>query len=345
MIRNTLPFDVYGLPTISVPCGFTRSGLPIGLQISGPRLGEARVLALATRVRAGDGLAQARARAAVIASTWTCPTCGTVVVSHFCPTCGEQSPDDRELTLRGLATQIIHTATSVDGKLLRSFVRLLRRPGDLTVAYLQGRRKPFIGPVPLYFMANLLFFASESLLGGAIVSTSLDTHLSRQPWSPWAQVLVPRRLEQLGTTLDAYAPVFDRAVALHARSLIILMALAFAVLPWLLFRGRGKPFAAHAVFSLHLYSFLLLLLCAANVIPALDARFPLDEGRWQVVDNAVAMLVLLASAVYIYVATAKVYDARGPARVAQAAVLTLGVGSIVLGYRFALFLLTLYTAS
>jgi aspartyl-tRNA(Asn)/glutamyl-tRNA(Gln) amidotransferase subunit A len=47
MIRNTLPFNVYGLPTISVPCGFTRAGLPIGLQISGPRLGEARVLALA----------------------------------------------------------------------------------------------------------------------------------------------------------------------------------------------------------------------------------------------------------------------------------------------------------
>jgi aspartyl-tRNA(Asn)/glutamyl-tRNA(Gln) amidotransferase subunit A len=47
MIRNTLPFDVYGIPAISVPCGFTRSGLPIGLQIAGPPLGEARVLALA----------------------------------------------------------------------------------------------------------------------------------------------------------------------------------------------------------------------------------------------------------------------------------------------------------
>jgi aspartyl-tRNA(Asn)/glutamyl-tRNA(Gln) amidotransferase subunit A len=47
MIRNTLPFNVLGLPTISVPCGFTRAGVPIGLQISGPRLGEARVLALA----------------------------------------------------------------------------------------------------------------------------------------------------------------------------------------------------------------------------------------------------------------------------------------------------------
>jgi aspartyl-tRNA(Asn)/glutamyl-tRNA(Gln) amidotransferase subunit A len=47
MIRNTLPYDVLGLPTISVPCGFTRAGLPIGVQITGPRLGEARVYALA----------------------------------------------------------------------------------------------------------------------------------------------------------------------------------------------------------------------------------------------------------------------------------------------------------
>jgi aspartyl-tRNA(Asn)/glutamyl-tRNA(Gln) amidotransferase subunit A len=46
-IRNTISFNNYGIPAISVPCGFTRAGLPIGLQISGPRLGEARVLALA----------------------------------------------------------------------------------------------------------------------------------------------------------------------------------------------------------------------------------------------------------------------------------------------------------
>lgn len=33
-IRNTSPFNVYGWPTVSVPCGFTGFGLPIGLQIS-----------------------------------------------------------------------------------------------------------------------------------------------------------------------------------------------------------------------------------------------------------------------------------------------------------------------
>lgn len=46
-LRNTSPFDVYGLPTISIPCGFTKLGLPIGVQISGPNWAEPRVLALA----------------------------------------------------------------------------------------------------------------------------------------------------------------------------------------------------------------------------------------------------------------------------------------------------------
>jgi aspartyl-tRNA(Asn)/glutamyl-tRNA(Gln) amidotransferase subunit A len=34
MLRNTRPFNVWGIPTISIPCGFTREGLPIGLQLA-----------------------------------------------------------------------------------------------------------------------------------------------------------------------------------------------------------------------------------------------------------------------------------------------------------------------
>jgi aspartyl-tRNA(Asn)/glutamyl-tRNA(Gln) amidotransferase subunit A len=46
-IRNTSPFNIFGLPTISVPCGFTAAGLPIGLQISGAPFAESTVLAVA----------------------------------------------------------------------------------------------------------------------------------------------------------------------------------------------------------------------------------------------------------------------------------------------------------
>ena len=47
MLRNTRPFNVYGLPSISLNCGFSKSGLPIGLQITGAPGAEGLVLALA----------------------------------------------------------------------------------------------------------------------------------------------------------------------------------------------------------------------------------------------------------------------------------------------------------
>jgi Asp-tRNA(Asn)/Glu-tRNA(Gln) amidotransferase A subunit family amidase len=36
LLRNTRPFNVWGVPTITIPCGLTSGGLPIGLQIAGP---------------------------------------------------------------------------------------------------------------------------------------------------------------------------------------------------------------------------------------------------------------------------------------------------------------------
>src|SRR5215468_4699232 len=40
----TYAFSVMGLPAISIPCGFTRDGLPVGLQIIGKRRADAAVL-------------------------------------------------------------------------------------------------------------------------------------------------------------------------------------------------------------------------------------------------------------------------------------------------------------
>jgi aspartyl-tRNA(Asn)/glutamyl-tRNA(Gln) amidotransferase subunit A len=47
LLRNTRPANVWGLPAISVPCGFTAAGLPIGLQIIGSHWREDRVLQVA----------------------------------------------------------------------------------------------------------------------------------------------------------------------------------------------------------------------------------------------------------------------------------------------------------
>jgi aspartyl-tRNA(Asn)/glutamyl-tRNA(Gln) amidotransferase subunit A len=53
LLRNTEPFNLTGLPALTVPCGFSSEGMPIGMQIIGPAFAETAVL------RVGDAYQRA----------------------------------------------------------------------------------------------------------------------------------------------------------------------------------------------------------------------------------------------------------------------------------------------
>jgi hypothetical protein len=273
---------------------------------------------------------------------WTCPTCKVVVTTPFCARCGEEPLPPRDLTLRGLAEKLLHAVTSIDARAARSTWCLLRHPGDLTVAWTSGVRKPYVAPFQLFLIANVLFFALQWLTGENVFSSSLDSHLHHQDWSNMAQSLLARRLEATHTSHEQYAPMFDRAVVLNAKSLILLMTLPFALLLPLAFFRERRPFMTHVAFSLHLYTFLLLLFCAALLAAKLSAWLGfggLDVPR---VDNLLSVANVIACAAYVHFAIGPVYDATGTMRAIKAVLLTLAVAVIVLGYRFVLFLITLY---
>ena len=46
-LENPANFNLFGIPALSLPCGFTAGGMPIGLMIVGPNFSEGKVLALA----------------------------------------------------------------------------------------------------------------------------------------------------------------------------------------------------------------------------------------------------------------------------------------------------------
>jgi len=197
------------------------------------------------------------------AANWTCPTCDKAVPTPFCPQCGEEPLQARDLTFRGLAEKLLHAFTSIDARVLRTALCLLRYPGQLTLAWTAGARKPYVAPFALFLLANAIFFGVQWLSGANIFSSTLDSHLHHQDWSELATSLVGRRLDATHTTIELYAPAFDRAAVLIAKSLIVLMTIPFALLLPLVFYRRHRPFMLHVVFSVHLYTFLLLLFCAA----------------------------------------------------------------------------------
>jgi hypothetical protein len=274
---------------------------------------------------------------------WTCPNCATAVTTPFCPGCGERPIVAADLSLRGIAVQLAKVIGGVDGRVLRSLRALLRHPGSLTRAYAEGRRKPLIGPFQLFLLANVAFFAVQSLTHMRVFSSSLDSHLHHQDWSALARDLVAHRLATIHTTIESYAPLFDRAVVLHAKSLVIAMVAPFAIVLPVLFRRSRQPFSVHLAFALHFYAFVLLLFCLCLGAAALGMLFGSGGLESALVDNTLTAFILAVSAVYLYAASAAVYGARGIRGAVAAIVLAVWVGVIVVAYRFAMLVVTLYT--
>ena len=62
----TLPFNLSGNPAVTLPCGRAADGLPIGLQLIGPHLGDARLLRAAALFETARPWAQERPRARAV---------------------------------------------------------------------------------------------------------------------------------------------------------------------------------------------------------------------------------------------------------------------------------------
>jgi hypothetical protein len=275
---------------------------------------------------------------------WTCPTCAEPVATAFCPACGESPVHPRDLTLRGLVHQLFDAFSNIDGRLFRSLRAGASRPGSLTVAWVNGPRKPYLGPFQLFLIANVVFVAIQSITGANVFSSTLDSHLHHQDWSEVAQRMVDARLTSTHTTLEAYTPVFNQAVALHAKSLVILMTIPFALLLPVVFARTRKPFALHAVFAVHVYTFLLFLYCAALALSGIDllrGGAGLADPR---LDRLLTVFNLVVCAAYLHQATGRVYGAKGVWRIVASVVLSAAILAIVLAYRFGLLWLTLHVA-
>jgi hypothetical protein len=247
----------------------------------------------------------------------------------------------KDLTIPGLWGQVADALFSMDGRYPRTIRLLVTQPGALTLAYLHGQRKALAAPVQLFLLANVLFFALQSATDTRIFSQPLESHQGHEIWGSVAGPMIERHLAARGISQEAYAPVFNQAVGVNAKSLVILMVLPFALLPPILFHRRNHPAVAHIVFSLHFYAFLLLLFCVSIVVAFVDLQaggLGLDSPG---VDTVLSIAEVAICAVYLFFATGKVYGVRGVGRVLRLVPLVTAAIVIMLAYRFVLLPITL----
>lgn len=223
----------------------------------------------------------------------TCVTCGTPLVGRFCQECGEKRAEERDLTLGAFLHYAAEAVTNADAKLYVTLRLLVRRPGLLTREFVAGRRTPYVAPLQLFLIANLLFFVLLQFgIGMDTFTTDLAWHRTQPLYGATASSMIDERVgavtaregRPVGVWLDSWTDEqrelrerFNEATPRYANSMVILMIPIFAVFIRLL--RRRSLFVRDLVFSMHFYAFLLLYSVALTVLVLVAVVLPGQLAR------------------------------------------------------------------
>ena len=86
-----------------------------------------------------------------------CLNCGTRLKGQYCGRCGQRSRS-RLISIWQLLQEAFGDLLELDSRLWRTLVPLLRRPGQLTKDYLEGRRARYMPPFRTYLVLSVMFF-------------------------------------------------------------------------------------------------------------------------------------------------------------------------------------------
>ncbi|MEM7430826.1 MAG: DUF3667 domain-containing protein [Pseudomonadota bacterium] len=86
-----------------------------------------------------------------------CLNCGARLRGQYCGSCGQRSRS-RLISLWELVRDAFGDLFELDSRLWKTLIPLLRKPGQLTADYLQGKRARYMPPFRMYLVLSLLFF-------------------------------------------------------------------------------------------------------------------------------------------------------------------------------------------
>lgn len=184
-----------------------------------------------------------------------CPTCGSEQTDQYCASCGEKLLLE-EARLGALLRSALRETLQLDGRLLRTLRLLFTQPGQLTADHMAGRRRLYIGPLPLYLLTSLVFFLLVPHTG--YFKYTLDQYVRFGRTSEFKQELVLQRLARTGESMESFNERFNERIASQKRAVMFLMVPGLALALGLLYRKRKKFFAQHLIFSTHFFSAYML---------------------------------------------------------------------------------------
>lgn len=225
----------------------------------------------------------------------TCRNCFLDGAGVFCSRCGQKLRIHLDPTLHDLVHDGVHEFLHIDGKIFKTLILLFRKPGMLTLEFLEGRRVSYINPIRLYLTMSILYFVLSAItfgaddgakiLGSSEVGDKKVEKVATQSTSDDSKLVIDTGSVWLDDTLRTGIPIIKKGSAninkndkefkrvyssSIAKSLFLLMPL-FGFIVMVSYGLRSKRYPQYLYFSLHYHAALF-----AGLLVTIPLGFVLD---------------------------------------------------------------------
>ena len=191
-----------------------------------------------------------------------CLNCGAPLQGPFCSRCGQRALPPHPTT-RELAGDVYARLVGWDGKLAATIRLLLRRPGELTRALLEGQRAKYVSPVRVYLACSLLYFVVAAAAPLPDVAKAFTAGLAaltpEERSAAEARIAtMPGLLRPIVHAMAVDYPALRRSISETMPRALFALIPALAAILGLFYRGR--PYPDHLYFAIHFQAFVFLML-------------------------------------------------------------------------------------
>jgi hypothetical protein len=273
-----------------------------------------------------------------------CKTCGHAFVGKYCNQCGEKVIEPRDLSVRHYLEDIFNAFTSLDGKVWRTVRLIAQAPGGLSRAYMEGRRSPYLKPLSIFFLANLVYFLLPFF---DTFNSRLQTQLKGRPHSQIAARLVDNYVREKKMTMPVFRERYEAKSTENAKLLLIVLVFLISVPLGVINRGKQPYVAGHITLAFEIMAFNLLFNAIAFGVVVYGIY---HAGKWleiemvsTLVDALVNPFVFVSNGYFLYRAERTFYGCSLRESLWRMALVVPSMFAALGTYRIILFFVTFYS--
>ena len=274
----------------------------------------------------------------------TCKCCGHAFAGKYCNQCGEKVIEPRDLSVRHYFEDIFNAVTSMDTKVWRTVRLVAQVPGGLSRAYMEGRRSPYLKPLSIFFLSNLIYFLLPLF---ETFNSRLETQLNGRPHSRIATRMVEAYLRDKKMSMKVFQERYEAKSTENAKLLLIVLVFLIAVPLGVINRGKHPYVAGHITLSFEIMTFNLLFnaIVLGVVVYGIFYAGKWLETEWvgTLLNALVNPFVFVTNGYFLYRAERTFYGCTPPESLWRTVLIVPSMFAALGAYRTILFFATFYS--